>query len=133
MSQQNVEIVKQVIEAGSRGDFETVLALHDPDWQGFIPEDYPVAGTWQGLDGVRGFAEEWLDAWEEFRVEPEGFIEGGDAVVAKVHYWGRGRGSGVEVTDRWFYAYRLRAGKIISWRPYADLTEALEAAGLRNR
>jgi ketosteroid isomerase-like protein len=125
-----VEIIEQVIEAGSRGDFDTVLALHHPDWEGFIPEEYPVAGTWRGLEGVRGFAEEWLEAWEEFRVVPEEFIEGGDAVVAKVRYWGRGRGSGVEVTDLWFYAYRLRDGRVISWRPYTDRAEALEAVGL---
>ena len=73
---------------------------------------------------------EWLEAWEEFRVEPEEFIEGGDVVVAAVRYWGRGRGSGVEVTDRWFYAYRLRDGKVISWRPYSDRAEALKAVGL---
>ncbi|HEV2923554.1 MAG TPA: nuclear transport factor 2 family protein [Solirubrobacteraceae bacterium] len=130
MSQQHVEIIKRVVEAGSRRDFDTVLALHHPDWEGFIPEEYPVAGTWRGLDGVRGFAEEWLEAWEEFRVEPEEFIEGGDAVVAAVRYWGRGRGSGVQVTDRWYCAYRRRDGKVISWRPYADRDEALKAAGL---
>jgi hypothetical protein len=125
-----VEIIKRVIEAGSRGDFDTVLALHHPDWEGLIPEEYPVAGTWRGLEGVRGFAEEWLEAWEEFRVVPEEFIEGGDAVVAKVRYWGRGRGSGVEVTDLWFYAYRLRDGRVISWRPYTDRSQALKAVGL---
>lgn len=130
MSQANVEIIERVIAAGSRGDLDAVLALHHPDWEGFIPEEYPVAGTWRGLDGVRGFAEEWLEAWEEFRVEPDDFIEGGDAVVAAVRYWGRGRGSGVEITDRWYYAYRLCDGKVISWRPYADRDEALEAVGL---
>ena len=55
-----MEIVRLVIEAASRGDFDTVLALHDPCWEGFIPEEYPVSGTWRGHDGVRGFAEEWL-------------------------------------------------------------------------
>ena len=107
-----------------------MLALQDPDWEGFVPDDYPVAGTWRGLDGVRAFAEEWLDAWEEFRVEPADFITGGDAVLATVHYWGRGRGSGIEITERWYYAYRLRAGKIISWRPYADRADALADLGL---
>jgi Ketosteroid isomerase-related protein len=128
MSRENVEIIKRVIGAASSGDFETVLALHHPDWVGFIPEEYPVAGTWHGLDGVRAFAEEWLDAWEEFRVEPVGFTDGADAVVAEVDYWGRGRLSGVVVTDRWFYAYRLRAGRVLSWRPYADRAEALADA-----
>jgi uncharacterized protein len=130
MSQENVEIVSKVLEASSRGDLDTVLSLHDPHWEGFIPEEYPVAGRWRGHEGVRGFADEWLAVWDEFRLEPEGFVDGGDAVVASVRYWGRGRGSGIEVTARWFYAYRLRSGKIISWRPYSDQAEALKAVGL---
>ena len=76
MSQENVDVIQQVIEAGSRGDFDTVLALHHPDWEGIIPEEYPVAGVWRGLDGVRGFAEEWLEAWEEFRAK---YLEGSEA------------------------------------------------------
>ena len=130
MSEENVEIVRRVIASGTDGDFETMLALHDPDWEGFIPEAYPVAGTWLGLDGVRGFVEEWLDAWDAFRIDPEEFIDGGNAVVAVVRYWGRGRGSGVEVTDRWFYAYRLRDGRVVSWRLCGSRAEALEAVGL---
>jgi ketosteroid isomerase-like protein len=131
MSLENVEIIRHVIEAASRGDFDTMLALHHADWEGFIPEEYPVAGRWRGLAGVRRFAEEWFEAWEEFRVEPDEFVDGGDAVVAGVRYWGRGRGSGVEVTDHWFWAYRLREGKVISWRLYANRAEALGAVGLR--
>jgi uncharacterized protein len=130
MSQENVDVVKQVIAATSRGDFATVLALHHPDWEGTIPEEYPVAGIWRGLDGVSEFAKEWLEAWEEFRIDPEEFSDGGDAVVVTVRYWGRGAGSGVEITERWFYAYRLRDGKIIRWRPYADRREALNSVGL---
>src|ERR1700733_12816171 len=130
MSQENVEIARRVIEAGDAGDFETVLALHDPEWEGFIPSDYPVAGTWRGHDGVRGFTEEWLAAWHEFRIEPEEFFEGGDAVVVAVRYWGRGRHSGVEVSDHWFYAYRFRNGRIVSWLPYSTRSNALRAVGL---
>jgi ketosteroid isomerase-like protein len=84
MSQENVEVIKRVLAAGNSGDFETVLALHHRDWEGFIPQEYPVAGTWRGLDGVRGFVEEWLEAWDEFRVEPDEFIHADDAVVVAV-------------------------------------------------
>ena len=131
MSQENVRIVEQVLEASSKDEFDTVVALHDPDWEGFIPDEYPVAGTWRGHAGLRAFAEEWLAAWDEFRVEAEEFIDGDDAVMASVRYWGRGRGSGVEITDRWFYAYRLRDGRITSWRPYADRGTALADLGLK--
>jgi ketosteroid isomerase-like protein len=130
VSRQDVEVVKRVLAAGNSGDFETMLALHDPDWEGFIPQEYPVAGAWRGLEGLRGFVEEWLDAWDEFRVEPDEFIDGNDAVVVAVRYWGRGKSSGVEITARWFYAYKLRDGKIIGWRPWPNRSEALKAVGL---
>src|SRR6476660_7194531 len=128
MSQENVEIIERVLASAASGDFETMLSLHDPTWEGFIPEQFPVAGTWRGLDGVRGFVEEWLEAWDEFRLEPEEFLDGGEAVVVVVRYRGKGRGSGIEVTDRWFYAYELRSGKVIRWRLCASRAEALEVA-----
>jgi ketosteroid isomerase-like protein len=79
---------------------------------------------------VRGFIDEWLDAFDEFRVEPEDFIDAGDdCVVVAVHYWGKGRGSDVTLTDHWFYAYRLKEGKVFRWRPYRTLSEALKDVG----
>jgi uncharacterized protein len=131
MSRENVDVIRRVLVAGSAGDFPELLALHDPDWLGVIPEEYPGAGTYRGLDGVRAFVEEWLEVWDEFRVEPEEFIDAGDTVVVVVRYWGRGRGSGVEVRDRWVYVYELRDARIVCWRLYTDRAEALEAVGLR--
>jgi ketosteroid isomerase-like protein len=129
VSQENVDVVRRVLAAG--GDVDTILALHHPDWEGYIPDEYPVAGTWKGLRGVRGFMDEWLEAFDEFRVEPEEFIDAGDdAVIVAVHYWGRGRGSHVTLTDRWFYVYRLREGKVFRWRPCRTRAEALEVVGL---
>jgi ketosteroid isomerase-like protein len=129
MSQENVEIVKRVIDAGAR-DVDAILALHHPEWEGFIPDEYPVAGTWRGHDGVRRFMQEWLDSFDQFSIEPGEFIDADDAVVVAVRYRGRGRSSGIETTDRWFYAYRLREGKVIGWRPYRERGEALAAVGL---
>jgi ketosteroid isomerase-like protein len=126
----NVEIVSRVPEALNSGGIDTVLALQNPAWEGFIPAEYPMAGTWRGHDSLRAFAEEWLEAWEELRVKPEDFTTGGEAVLATVHYWGRGRGSGIEVRERWHYAYRLRAGKVLSWRRCADRAHALADLGL---
>jgi ketosteroid isomerase-like protein len=130
MSADNVEIVRRVLDAANSGDIATVIALHHPDWEGHIAADYPLAGTWRGEEGLIGFMQEWLEAWEEFRVEPQEFIDGGDAVVVDLRYRGRGRGTGMEITDRWFYAYRLRDGKIIRWQPIADRDEALAAVGI---
>jgi hypothetical protein len=53
VSRENVEVIERVPAAGNSGDFETILALHHPDWEGVIAQEYPVAGTWRGLEGVR--------------------------------------------------------------------------------
>ena len=129
MSRENVELVRQVFAAGV-DDVDGIVALHDPEWEGYIPAEYPVAGTWRGLDGVRGFMREWLEAFGKFRVDPQEFIDRDDAVVVAVLYTGRGRGSDVALTDRWFYVYRVREGKIFRWRPYRTRSEALAAVGL---
>jgi ketosteroid isomerase-like protein len=130
MSQENVRIVERVLRASSSEEIDAVVALHHPDWEGFVPREFPMAGSWRGRDGLRRFYADWFEAFEEFHVEPEEFIDGDDAVVVTVRYRGRGRGSGIVVTDHWVYAYRLREGLISAWRPYRDRAQALEALGL---
>ena len=129
MSQQNVEIVRRVFAAGAE-DLDAIIALHHPDWEGYIPAEYPISGTWRGLDGVRGFVEEWLGAFDQFSIEAEEFIDHDDAVFVAVAYTGRGLGSEVTLTDKWFYVYRVRDGKVYRWQPYRTRPEALEAIGL---
>jgi ketosteroid isomerase-like protein len=46
--------------------------------------------------------------------------------------WARGRQSGVEVTQRAWHVWTVRAGKLWRLRVYALKAEALEAAGLRD-
>jgi ketosteroid isomerase-like protein len=46
-----------------------------------------------------------------------------------VRYQGRGRASGVEVTDRLFEVHTFRDGQCIRKVDFRERTEALEAAG----
>jgi ketosteroid isomerase-like protein len=60
-------------------------------------------------------------------------IDAGDQVVV-VHYErGRGKGSGVEVEHRVANVFDLRDGRVIRKRPFANRSEALAAAGLREQ
>ena len=45
-------------------------------------------------------------------------------------YDGRGKGSGVRIEGRFWYLFKLRNGKLLSWRLYPERAQALEAAGL---
>jgi ketosteroid isomerase-like protein len=73
---------------------------------------------------------EWAEAWEEIHYTPEEFTEAGDMVLVSVLYDGRGKGSGVRVEGRFWYLFKLRNGKLLSWRLYPERAQALEAAGL---
>jgi hypothetical protein len=69
-----------------------------------------------------------VEAWDEFHLERHESI-GGKTRSSRSSAAGRRKGSGVEITDRWFYAYRLRDGKTIGWRPWPNRCEAVKAVG----
>ena len=74
MSQENVEVVRQVVEAFNRRDLAAMTQRFDPEieWEPAGPAavERPV---YRGRDDVSsGFAAAW-EAWEVFRVDESGF------------------------------------------------------------
>jgi uncharacterized protein len=128
MSQENVEIVRELWDAYSRGDFDRVLALSDPYVVLVSLEEGPLYGP----EAVRANYARWMEAWEE---EPETTVEevigNGAHVFVIACFQGRGRGSGVRVEQRLYEVYTLRNGRILRVDEFSDRAEALEAAGLR--
>ena len=133
MSQENVEAVRRGWDAFNRGDLDTWLAALADDI------DYRAAegalddrGPMHGKDAVRAYVQDWLDMFDDFKVEPTELIDAGeDQVIAVLRISGRAKLSGVE-TDLTFAAlYTIRDGKLARGREYWTKEEALEAAGLR--
>jgi ketosteroid isomerase-like protein len=132
MSEENVEIVRAVIDAQRRQDWEAFPRLYDPE----IEWD-DVAGLWgdwgtrRGFDDVRNAFFSWFEAFEqvEFALD-ENIIESGDDVIANLRISGRGRGSGLPVNQRITLIWTVRAGRVTRVRAYRERAEALEAAGL---
>ena len=85
----------------------------------------------RGHDAVRASLARWKDAWDEYDVTHEEFVDAGDRVVVMLHLRGRGRGSGVEIDARFFDVYTIRDGKIVRMDEFTVRSAALEAAGLR--
>lgn len=71
-----------------------------------------------------------LNAFDDYSLEPEEFIDAGDKVLAPVHQTGRGKDSGIPVDVRYILVFTLRAGKGIRVDSYYDRRRALEAAGV---
>ncbi len=130
--QGNVELVRTLLSAFERADYEAALAALDPEIEWQVPAGVAIGQqVHRGRDEVQtGFAE-WLGAWDSYRFEPEEILDHGDHVVVGGMQLGRGRGSGAEVMLATFSVFTLRDGKVTRHRSYGDRTEALEAAGVQ--
>jgi ketosteroid isomerase-like protein len=117
-------------EAMTRGDFEAVLALMDPEVEVHDRPEVPDAGSYHGHEGVLAALRQSFDTFDEFRIVPEQFIDAGDRVVVIIRMMGRGRASGVGVEDRIAHLWRIRDGRAIHLQVYSDPGAALAAVGL---
>jgi ketosteroid isomerase-like protein len=133
MSQQNVEIVEQVLER-ARHDPDALFEALDDEvrWEvGGLDIPDVESAHWRGPAGVREFFRRWIgpfDAWDYEVVE---VIDAGDSVVAQIHQWGRGKGSGVTVESRFWQVWTIRDRKIVRGTHHTEKADALEAAGLK--
>jgi ketosteroid isomerase-like protein len=132
MSQENVDKLRQAYESFNEGDLETVLAMFDPDieWQAsdvFFdqPQTYQGRRAWQ-----EEFLRDLMEAFEEYRAEPEEVTDAGDLVLAVVHVGGPGRRSGATTTARVGHVVAFSGGRIVRFAEFKDPDEAREAAGL---
>ncbi len=131
MSQENVEIVRRVYAAASRGDLDALLKDAAPE----IEVDWsrsrgPHKGVYRGPAAARSLFEHMVDAWSEFHWEPEELIDAGETVVAATHLVARGQGSGIEIHGHAAQAWTIRGGMIVSARFYQTRADALNAIGL---
>jgi ketosteroid isomerase-like protein len=129
MSQENVQVVQR---AYSSADIEAKAAeiLH-PEVEllgaiGGMEEGTITRGREAVVHALRVDSE----IWAERRMVLQRAIDAGDQVVALVHEYRRGKGSGVIVEADIGLVYEFRNDKVVRIEPYMSQAEALEAAGL---
>ena len=131
MSQENVEIVRRLLDALNLGDREMAVAFADPEIVIDATRHVINPGTYAGIDGLRQMLAGMDEVWEEMRMEPTEFIDGEDRVVVIGRLVGKGKGSGVEVDRPNAQIWTLRDGRVMRLAyGFTNRTEALEAAGL---
>jgi ketosteroid isomerase-like protein len=129
MSQENVEVVRRIYDTYVSGDFEAAFSLIEPD----VVFDGTVRPEGKVYEGHKGLAEAlrtWTGTWEAFRMDLEELIDAGDHVIAVEHHSGRGRGSGLPLSQPYFSVFTLRGGMVTRIVWFQNRREALEAAGL---
>jgi len=129
VSQQNVEIVREVLAAWNAGDMDAVCELHDPDVIMRMAEGWPEPGPFTGREAFMGELERLRDAFDANALEPiSDYIDVGDRVV--VRYRWRGAGRGPEASFEFSQIITLRKGRVIAVDQVWDHREALKAVGL---
>jgi ketosteroid isomerase-like protein len=136
MSQESIEVVR-----GMYADFSE-LAEGDGDVAAHVTghfdhdcEYQPIeeTGTIRGHDGLVRWYERWLEAWVCSKDQVDEVIDAGDMVVTAITVHGRGRESGLSISQRLFQVLEVRGDKILRVREYLSRDQALEAAGLSNQ
>ena len=134
MSQENVEIVRELLTRWERGDYTTTIEAFDPQVEftrtgaGSDVLGYPTQS--RGIDGLWASLRAWTDEWTDVGVQAEGFTEVGPRVLVLARQYGIGRHSRVPMSnlDAWVFSFRGR--RIVRWDAYWNPAEARRALGL---
>jgi ketosteroid isomerase-like protein len=147
MSQENVEVVRRLfVDVPVDGADVAPPFRDEATWtkrraklEALVEADYAV--TWfaqgqrtieaTGWAGSRQGWLDWLEPWETYHAQVERFIPVGDKVVVLFLLHGRMAGIQHEVEMVGASVYHVRDGRVARVDHYADRTNALEAAGLR--
>jgi ketosteroid isomerase-like protein len=129
MSAENVALVRKLMEAWNRGDFEMVIeySTEDVEW---VPALVTTLGgdSFHGHEGLRRFLEDWENTWETFEVHPQEFRDLGNQVLALTRVHAKGRGSGVELDQPIAQIFDFRDGLIARGQTFLDHQEAIGVA-----
>ena len=90
--------------------------------------DTPDQGAYRGHAGVERWLSDWGDAWAEWSIDPEEFVDAGNAVIVVIRMHAKGMGSGVELDRQDALVYRFRNDKIARIDYYNSKEQAVEAA-----
>jgi ketosteroid isomerase-like protein len=128
MSEENVEVVREAVDAFNARDRDRLLGLMDPEIEF---RSVFERKTYRGLAEMVQFREDLDATLEEFHSEDDRFLDAGeDRVLYLYRVVGRGAGSGVPVSRENAILWHLRNGKLLKGEVYLDQREALQAAGL---
>jgi ketosteroid isomerase-like protein len=121
-------VVGAVVDAFNRGDLEATLEHVDPEVT--VHDPARTGASYRGHTELLRFWREWLETWDDYRIEPAELVESGEEVFLACRQTGRGRASGLEVDQDLYLVLGIRGGRITEFRIYADRGQALASAGL---
>ena len=128
MSRENVDALRRNYAAFNRGDLDATMELFAPSAELSVI----LGESYRGREAIRRFFENLREVVEDYRIEPEEFIDIGDEILVPLRVSGRFRYTGLsdEIPGEMAHVLTFREGRIVRCRAYRDRGTALEAVGL---
>jgi ketosteroid isomerase-like protein len=121
-----VELVRVILAAADRADFDAILSFYAPDAVWEMPEGM---GTFTGPTAIRGFWEDWWSSYEHLNLELHEILDLGNGVVfAPFRFGGLPKGSAAEVKTEMAIVYEWARGAVTRATAYFDVNDARAAA-----
>ena len=128
MSEENVEIVRTMLDAWDKHGIDATRDAFDPDVELVdLQSAMGMQDRGRGPDELDRMAKQWAEIFDDWGLEILDLVDlGGEFVMAEVRFDGVGRDSGAPVSNRQFEIYRLIGGKIVEIRVgFNDRDDAL--------
>jgi ketosteroid isomerase-like protein len=130
MSQENVDAVRDFIDAYNRRDYDAAIESFDPEVDFVLPAQQS-ADSGRGPDHVIRFFEGLDETFDDVQLRPQEFVDGGDRVATRLRHYAHGKGSGLVLDEELYHQVTtFRGARIVRIEYFADWNAALEAAGL---
>jgi ketosteroid isomerase-like protein len=129
MSQENVELTHQSVDAFNRRDLGAYLELVDADVE-FVAGGVTMEGDYHGHAGIRRFWENILGVFPDLAIEVVEIRDLGDLTLGAGRARGHGAGSDTPFNETLWGVTEWRDGRMVRWQGFTGRDEALEAVGL---
>ena len=122
-----VALTRRVVESANRRDLDAVMAFYAPDAVMDLSDG--GVGIYEGASAIRGFIQDWLGNYDEFRIEAEAILDLGNGVVfTAMSQDARPVGSSGYVHGRYGTVGVWDADLVVRTTNYFDIDEARAAA-----
>ena len=130
MSKENVDLVRHAFQVFNEKGGDAAEVFYDPEVVlDNAQSPFPDAGVYRGLESVRKWFGGLSDAFGNIEYEVETARDLGDQVAVLIRVRGRAPHTGIDIDYRFAPLITVRNGKIVRIDRFADLEEAVEAAG----
>ena len=131
MSEENVEIVRRILDSWGKGDFREGVEDLAPYVTFIVRPPLAEPAACVGPEGIRNYMRDFFRQWVHYVIEAKELKRIGDTVLASAVWRAAGRSTGIHTEASFFILFTFRGRKVVRMESVMDEDDALEAAGLR--